>query len=331
MRGSRTDLQRSTLPASYARVEEPSSQEETTSASEEEDEAELADQVRQPMPPPPPAYPPVNRPQSSLSSKRYRTPMASMLMSPPPASLSVPPSQPMPRHETPSAYADVGRASPSTYPTTSVSYPADVSQSSRTDVIQSPELYRTQSPYRPPSQQPQYTGRPYPLQPNVVPRPVLERAVENVQTHLAALTERIESLENMAHRSTSSLASQGGSRSPRWMSANRGASPLGRVYEHFTYDDMGMWSLVLNPLSVVAWRFRRLMEFLMYNENRSPTLVVVRRLMLDISFLLCVLAVMRFGWRRSGVRRREVLGALKGLWYALAGKKAPRVLVDRAV
>ena len=159
-------------------------------------------------------------------------------------------------------------------------------------------------------------------------RPALERAVESMQAHLAALTERIDALESPHRRSSSSLVSIGGSssRSPARWAGGRSPEPRG-----WDIDDMGMWSLVLAPLARVYARARRLMDFVLYNENRSPTLVVIRRLFLDISFLLCVLAVVKMAWMRSGVRRREVLDALKGVWYAFFGRRRPRMLVDRAV
>lgn len=151
-----------------------------------------------------------------------------------------------------------------------------------------------------------------------------------MQAHLAALTERIDMLESTHRRSSSSLVSLGGSRSPRWGGFGRGGSPLGEP-RAWDIDDMGMWSLVLVPLARVYARFRRLMDLLLYSENRSPTFVVVRRLFLDISFLLCVLGVVKMAWIRSGVRRREVLDALRGVWWAFMGRRPPRVLVDRAV
>lgn len=75
---------------------------------------------------------------------------------------------------------------------------------------------------------------------------------------------------------------------------------------------------------------KELATFFARNENRSPTLIIVRRLCLDVSFLLCVLALVRTIWKRSGVRRREVRAALIVLWRALLGTKE-RVLVDRGV
>ena len=92
---------------------------------------------------------------------------------------------------------------------------------------------------------------------------------------------------------------------------------------------MGMWSLVLQPLARVFRLFRQLMAFLANSDNRSPTFVVIRRLFLDISFVLCVLAAFKLSWRRSGVRRREVAAALQGLWRAIVGQQVPRHMVER--
>lgn len=272
-----------------------------------------------------------NRPQSSLSSRQYRTPMASVLMTPPTHTTAhVPATQPMPTFETPSAFeGNTGSPSipSSAYPTTTVSYPypANLSQSSRTDITSPPNPY--------PAFRQQYTGRPYALQPGVGPRPgsrpVIERAVESVQGHLAALTERIEVLETLVHRSTVSTSGQLGARSSAW---GRGSPSSSRGDDlNWDFDDMGMWSFVLKPLQRVFVMFEELKAFLARNENRSPTLVIVRRLFLDISFLLCVLAMTKIAWRKTGMRRREVYAALGILWRALVGHKRPRVLVDRAV
>ncbi len=301
-----------------------------------EEEGEEDDEVDEPLPELPSVYAQshMNRPQSSMSSHRYRTPMASMLLSPPPISTSVPPTQPRPHYETPSAYAEHTPAHipPPTYPPSTVSFPSPFTHASRAELVSPPEPYPIQPPYRSASQQ-QFPNRQHPLPGRMTPRPVLERAVENLQAHLAALTERIEHLENLQHHSMTSLTSPGGSRSPQWSGAGRGSSPFGRGGPPRPWDmeDMGMWYIVLTPLSAVVARFQQLRNFLMYNENRSPTLVVVRRLFLDISFLLCLLAIVKMAWRRSGMRRKEVVGALRGLWLALAGHKRPRVLIDRAV
>lgn len=311
----------------------PETEHEETTSDEGTDEDEID------APPPPSVYAQsqLNRPQSSLSSHRYRTPMASMLMTPPTA-IPAPPTQPMPAYETPSAF-EGGPGSPSipssAYPTTTVSYPGNLSQSSRTDITSPPNIFPAHPGYRGP-----YThGRPYPLAgggqiPRPVSRPVLERAMENLQVHLAALAERIETLEGVMHRSTGSLASQtgGGARSPGW--TGRGSPLGGGLGVHngaWDFDDMGMWSLILAPLSRVFTTFQQLLNFLAKNENRSPTLVVIRRLFLDISFILCALFFFKYAWRRSGMRRKAVYAAFGGLWRAFVGQRKPRLMVDRAV
>lgn len=261
-----------------------------------------------------------------------------MMMTPPGLGIGVPAAQPMPNFETPSAFEGGSNSPIHSYPTSSMSYPGNQSQPSRTDMMSPPNVYQSQSVFRGTGQR---SVRPYALQsgmqprgmtPHPSPRPVLEKALENVQAHLAALTERIESLEGLVHRSTASFATQSGVRSPGWVGAGRG-SPAGRRgdEEPWNLDDMGMWSIILNPLSRVTALFQTLMTFLASNENHSPTMVIIRRLFLDISFLLFVLAIARSTWRRSGMRRREVLSALGGLWRALLGQRRPRVLMDRGV
>jgi hypothetical protein len=93
-----------------------------------------------------------------------------------------------------------------------------------------------------------------------------------------------------------------------------------------------MWSLVANPVSRGIETLREAATFFARDESRSPTLIIVRRLCLDVSFLVCVLYVIRTLWRKSGVRRREVNAALVVLWRAIIGsKKAPRMMVNRGV
>lgn len=288
--------------------------EESTSESEAEDE--------QPLPPLPYPRALTSRPQSSMSSHRYRTPMASTLLSPPPNSMSVPPTQPRPAVETASVYDTRNSMQGSAYAASATTLPGFVHPVTHNPyTVQPPYHSASQLPFPVPQQQ--QGGRP--------PWLVLERAMSNMQAHLAALTERIETFESTHRRSTSSLISPAGSRSPRGRGYGHGSgTPIGP--EAWDVDDMGMWSLILHPLSRLQVRFRRFMDFIMYNDNRSPTLVVVRRLFLDISFLLCLLAVVKMVWRRSGVRRREVLGALGSLWCAIVGRKKPRaIMVDRAV
>lgn len=271
---------------------------------------------------------PANRPASSVSSHRYRTPMAgSLAMSPPPLP-GVPITQPLPGFETPSAFAEpLTVSSPSSvYPTTS-SYVGQFSETSRHALTSPPNIYPAHPNYLGPAQS--LPMRVYgPARPPS--RPMLERAIENVQAHLAALTERLESLESVSrHPSRSNISlSPRGARSPSYGPR----SPAdGRARHHeWDLEDLGMWSLVLNPLSRGVDSLKELATFFARNENRSPTLIIVRRLCLDVSFLLCVLALVRTIWKRSGVRRREVRAALIVLWRALLGTKE-RVLVDRGV
>jgi hypothetical protein len=57
-------------------------------------------------------------------------------------------------------------------------------------------------------------------------------------------------------------------------------------------------------------------------------MIIVRRLCLDVSFFLCVIAIIGAMWRKSGVRRREVKNALVALWKAILGKKNQPPHVD---
>ncbi|KAJ7179416.1 hypothetical protein C8R46DRAFT_1073695 [Mycena filopes] len=277
-----------------------------------------------------PAMSQIHRPPSSVSSNRYRTPMAgSLATSPPPILHRVPETQPMPGFETPSAFGEP-TASSSFFPPGS-SYPSQFSESSRAELRSPPtNVYPAH---------PQYRGQMQPLPPRQygVPsrpasRPTLEHAVENVQAHLAALSERIESLESISGRLSRSRISVSPrvAGSPAW-GVGRGSPPYGRDTHEWDLDDLGMWSLVVNPISRGIEALREAAMFFARDENRSPTSIVVRRLCLDVSFLLCVLAVIRAIWRKSGVRRREVNAALVVLWRAILGTKKPRVMVDRGV
>ncbi|KAK0498328.1 hypothetical protein EDD18DRAFT_1157259 [Armillaria luteobubalina] len=229
--------------------------------------------------------PQANRPQSSQSSHRYRTPMT--------GSLAI-----------------------------------QFSQSSRNEVTGSPHIYPSHPQYRGQSQ-PILMSQfgPYvPVRPAT--RPTLERAVENVQAQLAAMGERIESIESIYLPSSRSHSSLGGRRlSPSW-TAPRGRSP--GTGPEWDFDDLGMWSLVLNPISRGIEQLRELAKFFSKNEHRSPSAIILRRLCLDASFLLCVLAFVRILWKKSGVRRREVYAALVVLWNAILGTKH-RTMVDTGV
>jgi len=91
-----------------------------------------------------------------------------------------------------------------------------------------------------------------------------------------------------------------------------------------------MWSLVLNPLSRGFDWARELAVFFARNENRTPSMIIIRRLVLDVSFLVCVVTMIGALWRKSGVRRREVKAALGVLWRAIIGGKTQRPIVQQA-
>ena len=261
--------------------------------------------------------------------------MASTLLisSPPPP--HVPISQPHPGFQTQSAFAESSTSIPSSVypPTTTISYPDQLARSP--EHVPSIHGYPgSRTGFRaPPTPHRQYALQGAPPRPASLP--LLERAVESVQAHLAAITERLETLEGILHHSTGSLSASGGPRSPGFGGGS--GSPFGPsgsasgALIPWDIDDMGMWTLVLRPLARALHLFRQLATFLAGGGPRSPTFVVIRRLFLDISFVLCVLAITKAGWRRSGVRRREVSAALRGLWRAIAGHHAPRQMVERGV
>jgi hypothetical protein len=272
----------------------------------------------------------VKRPQSSRSSGRYRTPMAGSLAMSPPLGRevsSVPPTQPHPGFETPSAFAETSSPSmpSSIFPTTS-SYVEPFSGSSHAGGLPATHMYDPRLRHSHPVS-PQHYG------PAVLAsQPTLEYAIERVQGHLAALTERLELLESNTrryHRSSASLATGGST--PNWVNVGRyspDGSPDRRPWD---LDDLGMWSLVLNPMVRGIATIRELAAFVLRSENRSPTFMVIRRLFFDISFLLCVITVIRAVWRRSGIRRREIRAALRVLWRAILGRPKERIMVDRGV
>ncbi|TDL29164.1 hypothetical protein BD410DRAFT_779490 [Rickenella mellea] len=296
----------------------------------------------------------IGRPQSSLSTQRYRTPMGgSLAMSPPPVQLSqsaytfpypqsqVPTVQPMPVFETPSAFQ--GPSSPPV----SGSVSATPSSAFPHPPMYPANMYPGHPAYRPaltPSishGQGQGSGE---LVPGA--RSPLERAVESVQAHLAALQERIETLEAGAlggtpFQSRSSLLPSRGTSLLR-RSGNGGMLPIqpstgfGLFDIDFDLEHMGMWSVVLQPLARLTRYLLRLLAFLSHRDTGlTPGMVILRRLLLDVSFFMCIAMLGRAAWRKSGVRRREVVYALKGLWGAVVGRSGTnspvRVMVDRAV
>uniref|UniRef100_A0A0W0FL07 ACB domain-containing protein n=1 Tax=Moniliophthora roreri TaxID=221103 RepID=A0A0W0FL07_MONRR len=294
-------------------------QEETDSGSEEEGEDE--DEARE-LPPPSQLLDPMSssnvnaRPQSSMSSHRYRTPLAGSLASPPPAHTQgihpIPHIQPLPGFETPSAFAE---PSPTSIP--SSLYPESsrgMDSPSMAMPMYGPHPYRSQSQSLPMGQY-------------GVVRPAsslaLERALESMQAQLAAFNERLETLESNSPAASRTRLS-GGNTPGR-------ASPDDRGSIEWDTDDLGLWSFLVNPTLRTVQLLRNIAQFFAKNEsNRSPSMIVLRRLCLDASFLLCFLALFRMIWRKSGVRRREVNAALVVLWRALLGRRE-RLLVDRGV
>ena len=269
-----------------------------------------------------PAHSQYNRPQSSLSSHRYRTPMAGSMASPPP--IGPPAAQQPSGYEIPSAFADASRPSHL--------YHAQGSHTGQSFASTHDLMFSPQPPsgYRGQSQQ--IPGRPFGVPVRPRSGPSLEHAIENVQAHLAALNERLESLESVSahpHRSNISISMPTQTTSPRYRGA--GSSPADRRGDYeWDLNDLGMWSLVLSPVTRVGGTLRQLARFFATSEH-SPTLIVVRRLCLDFSFLFCVLWVLRSLWRKTGVRRREVRMALKILLRAILGRQQEKVLMDRGV
>ncbi|KAF6762793.1 hypothetical protein DFP72DRAFT_802359 [Ephemerocybe angulata] len=277
---------------------------------------ETEDDEARELPPPRNAGHYENRPQSSMSSNRYRTPLAGSLLVSPPPDDRLPSTQPLPKFDTPSAFAP---PTPTGYPNPLTNYSLNYHDTLRGNTT-SPHIARTPSIGHHPSQY----GHDRPIS-----RPTLEYAIENVQSHLAALTERIESLEK---RMTSRNHSPRGGNSPRWF-ANRASLVDDSNQPQLYINDLGLWSTVLKPLSRGANQLRDWAVFFARDENRSPAKIIVRRLVLDISFMVCVVAIIGAIWRKSGVRRKEVKAALVILWRALIGTSSRhhRAMSDKAI
>lgn len=263
------------------------------SASEEETTDDETSDLRGPEQPAA-----LNRPQSAHSSHRYGTPA---LLSTP----AVPASQPQ-GLETLSAF---GGSVSTLYPHTS----------EQAILPRDPASLTGHSTYRrPPS------ARPHALSASGLPhrppsRIALERAIEIIQTQLAALSERIELIELHNSGTQPFASSPGPSRASPTFAGRR--SPSGsREIIPWNFDDMGLWAIVLKSMARVLASLRQIAEFLSDSEGRSPTFVVVRRLFLDLSFIICTLVLIKTVWRRTGVRRREVGAAIRALWWAVVGK-----------
>lgn len=255
----------------------------------------------------------INRPHSSLSGDRYRTPGTS---SAPLSTPGVPALQPQ-GLETFSAFGGPSTASLSSYPQ------PYTEQVIRRDLIAS--AYR-----RPPSTRSHALSAAGPSH-RPPSRLALERAIESIQTQLAALSERIEIIESHSGSfSTQPLrSSPGPSRSSPTFAGN---SPNGaRDVISWDFDDMGLWAVVFKSLARMLKSIREFAIFLSNYEGRSPTFVVFRRLFLDISFIICMLALIKTVWRRTGARRRAVSAAMRALWWALVGRTPARDMADRGI
>jgi len=266
----------------------------------------------------PPQTAAINRPQSSLSTHRYRTPgTSSTLLSTP----AVPTSQPQ-GVETLSAFGGPSTATLSSYPQPYAEQAAsrDVASPRNQPVHRRPPSARPHAlsaaglPHRPPS------------------RLALERAIESIQTQLAALSERIEIMESHSFITQPFGTSPGPSRSSPTFVGGGSRSPNGvRDVIHWDFDEMGLWAIVFKGLGRMLKSLRKFAIFLSNNEGRSPTFVVLRRLFLDLSFILCALTLLKTVWRRTGVRRRAVNAAMRALWWAIVGKTPSRNMADRGI
>jgi len=264
----------------------------------------------------------------------------------------IPTAQPLPRYATPSAFSpptddrNLSSASssiPSSFPTTSLSYPAHLSHSQfqpysfraaggpannlpRPDVLSSSGQHsRSQS------------GLP------------IEQAVESMQASLAALRERLEGLETHAFGSNASLVPRilGGGSSPAGVIPGNGSGlPAITPGLHWDPHQMGLWSIVLVPVSHVLNQITYVLILILSNsppqrgrgggggrgESGIDVRAIVRRLILDASFIVAAFIAARAAWRASGIRRREVLRALQLVWVALIGRPVPRrIMVHRGV
>jgi hypothetical protein len=256
----------------------------------------------------------ITRPQSSLSTHRYRTPGSSSALLPIPG---VPDSQPQ-GLETLSAFGG---------PSTSLSsYPpyAEQAVTRNLSAPHSPSVYR-----RPPS------ARSHALSAGGVSyrppsRLALERAIESIQTQIAALSERVEIIESQSFGAQLSRSSPGLSRSSPTVAGSGSPNRVCDVIS-WDFDEMGLWAVVFKALARALRSIREFALHLSNSEGRSPTYVVFRRLFLDISFILCALTLIKTVWRRTGVRRRAVNAAMRALWWALVGRTPPRDMADRGI
>jgi hypothetical protein len=303
----------------------------------------------------------IARPGSGVS--RYRTPMGMSTgvpasYTPPVGGFSahphanhqvqqpqIPPAQPLPRYSTPSAFSpptddrNLSSASPSipsSFPTTSLSYPAHLSHSQF-------QPYSFRAPGGVAGNLPPPSLLPSSSQSGLQ----IEQAVESVQASLAALRERLEGLETHAFGSNASLVPRiiGGSSSPAGGVSGSGSGlPANTPELHWDPHQMGLWSIVLVPATHVVNQIKYALILILSNpspqrgrgggrrESGIDARAIVRRLILDASFVVAAFMAARAAWRASGIRRREVLKALQLVWVALIGRPTPRrILVSRGV
>jgi hypothetical protein len=251
----------------------------------------------------------INRPHSSHSSHRYRTPgTSSALLSP----SAIPASQPQ-GLETQSAFGGTMSTLSSSFAQPSVE------QATPRDIGLPPNQFVSRR---------SLSARPHPL--SAPSQLALERAIERIQTQLAALSERIGIMESQSFVIQPLTSSPGPSRSSP-VFAGRGSPNGARDIIPFDLDEMGLWAIVFRGLARVLRTLRQFAMLLANGEGRSPTFIVLRRLFLDLSFIFCTLALIKMVWRRTGVRRREIKAAIRVLWWAIVGKTPARSMVDRGI
>ena len=92
---------------------------------------------------------------------------------------------------------------------------------------------------------------------------------------------------------------------------------------------MGFWSVLLQPMARLQHDLQYFVVFLTSPDAKTmgPVLMIVRRLLLDASFVLFVAWILRFGWRRTRDWRKDILEA----WKHVRTGKVKRVLVDKGV
>jgi hypothetical protein len=251
-----------------------------------------------------------------MAGSTINVPIPSHVLSP----SGTPAMQSLPEHAAPSAYA------PSISPHHSASLAQQFSGGAERSI--SPRQMVPAISYG------QYRGTPSFQRGQQFSRPPLERAVESMQASLAALHERLESLETVLGYGTA--GGPGASRTSVHSQRSRIPSPHRNgtnetPWPRWDISNMGAWSFVLQPLSRLENNLRVFAQFVAQNDDTSPILIIIRRLFLDLSFLILCLLIAKSIWRRTKLGRSEVVFALRGVWRALTGQRAPRVMVEKGV